>query len=243
MKIGIIGSAEMGSLLAKKLVAAGHLVSIANSRGPTSLRTVAIETGASPVSINEVTSDKEVIIISIPTKNIPDLPKHIFEKLRDDVVVIDTCNYYPTLRDGEIQSLNEISIDSLWVQNELSVTITKVFNAILATSLRDLGRKKGDANRIAIPVSGDNVASKDKVFALLDGFGFDSFDIGTIDQSWKQQPGSSIYCRDITLTELTKRINAMGNDWTQMREIILPKRKEHEILMKDNYAAYLKQLK
>ncbi len=243
LNIGIIGAAEMGSLLAKKIVDLGHNVTIANSRGAETLKKLADEIGAKAVSINEITKNQEVIIISIPLKNIPDLPKHIFEKLPDDVVVIETCNYYPTLRDGDIPKLQQSGIDSLWVQEQLGVTITKVFNSILATSLRDFGKKKGENNRIALAVSGDNSKSKKLVFKLVDELGFDTYDIGTIAQSWKQQPGSTIYCRDIPLDELKKRADAMGNEWSEMRESILAKRKADEILMRENYAEYLKKLK
>ena len=38
MNIGIIGSGEMGTCLASKFVKLGHTVSIANSRGPASLK-------------------------------------------------------------------------------------------------------------------------------------------------------------------------------------------------------------
>ena len=46
MDIGIIGSGNIGSTLARHLTALGHQVAIANSRGPASLATVAAETGA-----------------------------------------------------------------------------------------------------------------------------------------------------------------------------------------------------
>jgi predicted dinucleotide-binding enzyme len=183
-----------------------------------------------------------VIIVSIPQKNIPDLPKHLFKDLSKDVVVIDTGNYYPSLRDGAIPALDQSGIDSLWVQEQLGVPVIKVFNSILAESIRDLGRPKGEKHRIAMAVSGNDLKAKELVFELVEELGFDPFDIGTITQSWKQQPGSSIYCRDIDLEELKKRIDAMGPEWEEMRDIILTKRKADEILMRTDYPAYLKTL-
>jgi predicted dinucleotide-binding enzyme len=41
MNIGIIGSGGMGTGLASKLVKLGHRVSLANSRGPASLKEIA----------------------------------------------------------------------------------------------------------------------------------------------------------------------------------------------------------
>ncbi|MDB5114637.1 MAG: oxidoreductase [Mucilaginibacter sp.] len=243
MDIGIIGAGELGSLLASKFVKLGHNVSIANSRGPASLKQLAGEIGAEATTVEEVTKNKEVIIVSLPQKSIRALPKDLFEQTRADVVVIETGNYYPTIRDGAIPALDQSGIDSLWVQEQLGFPIVKVFNSILATSIKDLGRPKGENDRIAIAVSGDSPKSKAVVFQLVDELGFDSFDIGTIAQSWKQQPGSSIYCRDIDLGELKKRVNAMGTAWSEMRDRILDQRTTWEALMAADYPAYLKELK
>jgi 8-hydroxy-5-deazaflavin:NADPH oxidoreductase len=242
MKMGIIGSGEMGSLLASKFIKLGHEVSIANSRGPASLKLLAGEIGAKAATVEEVTKNKEVIIVSIPEKNVQHLPKNLFEQMPGNVVVIDTGNYYPNIRDGAIPELDQSGIDSLWVQEQLGRPVVKAFNSILATSLKDLGRSKGKKNRIALAVSGDNTRAKEAVFKLVDELGFDSFDIGTIVQSWKQQPGTSVYCRDVNLEELKKRVDAMGEDWSEMRDIIIGKRNADEVLMKEDYPTYLKGL-
>lgn len=241
MKIGIIGAGEMGRCLASRLVTCGHTVSIANSRGPASLKQVVENIGAEPVSIEGATKYKDVIIVSIPQKSIADLPKKLFEDIPGDTVVIDTGNYYPGLRDGAIPALEQIGIDSLWVQMHLGVAVVKVFNSILATSIKDFGRPRGDRNRIAIAISGDSIKSKKIVFTLVEELGFDPYDVGDIAQSWKQQPGSPIYCRDIHLEELKKRVESMA-DRPGMRDEILEKRKADELLMKADYPAYLKGL-
>lgn len=71
---------------------------------------------------------------------------------------------------------------------------------------------------------------------------FHPFDIGTIAQSWKHQPGSSIYSRDINLSALKKRVDIMGTAWSDMRNVIIVKRKADEALMKADYPVYLKGL-
>jgi predicted dinucleotide-binding enzyme len=242
MNIGIIGSGEMGTCLALKFVKLGHTVSIANSRGRASLKQLADDIGAEAAAIEEATRDKKVIVISIPQKNIQHLPKDLFKDVPADVVVIDTGNYYPTLRDGAIPALDQTGIDSLWVQNQIGIPVVKVFNSILATSIHHMGRPTADKNRIAIAVSGDDAKAKGIAFRLVEDLGFDPFDLGNIAQSWKQQPGSSIYCRDINLEELKKRVDAMGTEWSAMRDVIIRKRKADEALMKADYSAYLQGL-
>lgn len=243
MNIGIIGSGGMGSCLASKFVKLGHAVSMANSRGPVSLKQFTEAIGAEAATVEEVTKNKNVIIVTIPQKNVPDLPKNLFKHLPEEVVVIDTGNYYPGLRDGAIPVLDQTGIDSLWVQEQLGIPVVKVFNSILAESLKDKGRPKGEKNRIALAVSGDNSKAKEVVFKLVEELGFDPFEVGNITQSWKQQPGTPIYCRDINLEELKKRIETMASEWSYMRQVLIAKRKADEELMKRDYPAYLKSLK
>jgi predicted dinucleotide-binding enzyme len=243
MNIGIIGVGQIGSCLAAKLSKLGHGVSIANSRGPASLKELAEETGALAATVEDVVKNKQIIIVSIPQKNIPDLPKGLFSSLPEDVVVIDTCNYYPALRDGVIPLLEQSGIDSLWVQEQLGVPVIKVFNSIFATSLNLPGRLKGDKERIALAVSGDSAKAKASVFKLVDGLGYDPFDIGTIADSWKQQPGSTIYCRDIQLDELKKRVAAMGMEWAAMRDQIIGQHHANEAAMAADFPAWLKNFK
>ena len=243
MSIGIIGSGEMGTCLASKLVRLGHKVSIANSRGPASLKQIAEETGAVAATVAEAIQNKQVIIVAIPEKNVPSLPTHLFKDLFGDTVVIDTGNFYPSLRDGAIPALEQHGIDSLWVQQQLGVPIVKVFNSILATSLKELSRAKGEKDRIALAISGDDVKAKEVVFKLVDELGFDPFDIGPIARSWQQQPGSPVYCRDINLEELKRRIEIMEAAGPDMHTRIITKRKADEALMASDYPAYLESLR
>lgn len=243
MNIGIIGSGEMGTCLASKFAKLGHTVSMANSRGPASLKQLTEDIGAEAATVEEAMKNKQVIIVSIPVKNVPDLPINLFKQLPENVVVIDTGNYYPGLRDGAIPALDQSGIDSLWVQEQLGIPVVKVFNSILATSLKDMGRPKGEKNRIALAVSGDDTKAKEVVFKLVEELGFDPFDVGTIAQSWKQQPGSPIYCRDINLSTSKKRVEAMGTARPDMHDVIIAKRKADEALMKADYPAYLKGLR
>ena len=38
--------------------------------------------------------------------------------------------------------------------------------------------------------------------ALVQDTGFDAFDAGPLDESWRQQPGAPAYCTDLTLEEM-----------------------------------------
>lgn len=75
MKIGIIGSGNVGKTLARRLAELAHQVSIANSRGPATLAVIASETDATAVSLEETTHGQDVVIIAIPSKGIARLPQ------------------------------------------------------------------------------------------------------------------------------------------------------------------------
>ena len=71
MDIGIIGSGNIGGALARHLTRLGHRVFIANSRGPASLAELAAETGVKAVTAEEAARARDIVIISVPEKAVP----------------------------------------------------------------------------------------------------------------------------------------------------------------------------
>jgi predicted dinucleotide-binding enzyme len=196
MKIGIIGAGNIGGTLTRRLAALGHEVSVANSRGPETLRDLAAETGASAVSVTDAAREKDLVIVTIPEKNVPDLPDDLFADT-GDVIVVDTGNYYPQQRDGRIAAIEDGMAESRWVEQQLGRAVIKAFNNIYADHLRDNGRPAGTPGRIALPVAGDDDSAKAVVMHLIDELGFDAVDAGSLDQSWRQQPGTPVYTTDL----------------------------------------------
>jgi predicted dinucleotide-binding enzyme len=196
MKIGIIGSGEIGSTLTRRLTALGHQVSVANSRGPKSLADLAAETGAKATSVEEAARFGELVVVTIPEKNIPNLPRDLFAATPHTVVVVDTGNYYPRQRDGRIDGIEAGLTESRWVAQQLNREVIKAFNNIYADHLLRLGKPKGAPGRIALPVAGDDPAAKAIVLKLVDELGFDGVDAGTLEDSWRQQPATPVYCKD-----------------------------------------------
>ena len=132
MKIGIIGAGQIGGTLTRRLTKLGHDVFVANSRGPASLADLARETGAKPVPVAEAARAGEVVVVTIPEAKIPDLPRELFAGVPDDVVVIDTGNYYPRERDGRIGEIETGMAESRWVEHQLGRPVVKAFNNIHA---------------------------------------------------------------------------------------------------------------
>ena len=196
MKIGIIGAGNIGGTLTRRLAALGHEISVANSRGPETLRELTTETGATAVSVTEAAREKDVVVVTIPEKNVPDLPDDLFADA-GEVVIVDTGNYYPQQRDGRIDAIEDGMVESRWVQQQLGRPVIKAFNNIYADHLRDNGRPAGTPERIALPVAGDDERAKAVVMQLIDELGFDAVDTGSLDESWRQQPGTPVYTTDL----------------------------------------------
>jgi 8-hydroxy-5-deazaflavin:NADPH oxidoreductase len=206
MRIGVIGAGNMGGTLARLLAKLGHHVSIANSRGPGSLTALAAEIGATPVAIVSAAKPGEIVILAIPTKAVADLPRGLFAKVPSSVVVIDVGNYHPELRDGRIDAIDRGMLDSQWVAQQIGHPVIKAFNNILATSLLEKGVPRGTRGRIALSVAGDPSDAKGAVLRLVDDLGFDPVDGGVLDDSWRQQPGTPAYCRDLEAAALRRAL-------------------------------------
>jgi predicted dinucleotide-binding enzyme len=206
MKIGIIGAGNIGGTLARRFKEAGHDVFIANSRGPASLAGLTKEIGVKAVTVKEAARSGEVVIVTIPLKNIRDLPKDLFEGVSANVVVVDTGNYYPQQRDGRIDAIENGTPESRWVSDQLGRPVVKAFNNIYAEHLLEYGRPRGAAGRIALPVAGDDKKAKDTVIRLLDEIGFDGVDAGTLDESWRQQPATPVYATDFDVEGVRKAL-------------------------------------
>jgi predicted dinucleotide-binding enzyme len=201
MHIGVIGTGDIGAVIIRKLRHAGYGVKMANTRGPESLKDLAANTGARPVSVEQVVQDVAMLFIGVPQKSIPELPKGLLNKANKETMVIDVGNYYP-FRDGRIDELENGFTDSAWVERQIGRPVVKVLNTILAQALAEAGRPAGSSDRVAWPIAGDHPKAKEIVAQLIDRIGFDAVDVGTIAESWRQQPGSPVYCTNPTKEEL-----------------------------------------
>lgn len=217
MRIGIIGAGQIGGTLTRRLTALGHDVRVSNSRTPDTLADLEAETGAKAVLNTDAAEGADLVIVSIPQKNVVDLPDGILAGAADGAPVIETNNYYPQQRDGLIAAIEDGRTESGWVQDHLGVPVIKAFNGIWWKHLLEKGQPEGAEGRIALPVAGDDAARKQVVFDLIDQLGFDPVDAGTIDDSWRQQPGTPVYGKNFdraaTLAALAEASPERTADW------------------------------
>jgi predicted dinucleotide-binding enzyme len=188
--LGIIGSGNIGTVLAKLAVAAGYDVVLANSRGPESLREKAAELGVRAGTAAEAAEAGDIVVVTIPLGRYTEVP---VEPLVGKVV-IDTMNYYPS-RDGRIEELDTETVNTAdLLQRHLPESRTvKVFNNITAVNLLNLARAAGADDRSALPLSGNDADARQAVAELLDKLGYDAVDAGPLSESWRHERETALY--------------------------------------------------
>src|SRR4051794_32690989 len=184
--IGLIGSGNIGSTVARLAVDAGHDVVLSNSRGPETLTELVDELGphARAATAADAAAAGDLVVVTVPLNAYRAVP---VQPLRGKVV-LDTNNYYPQ-RDGQIAELDdESTTTSELLQAHLPESrVVKAFNNIFFKQLGTLQRPAGDAARSALPIAGDDDAAKRTVTEFLDSIGYDAYDAGPLAEGWRFQ--------------------------------------------------------
>jgi 8-hydroxy-5-deazaflavin:NADPH oxidoreductase len=162
--------------------------------------------------VKEAAHAGDVVVVTIPEKNISSLPADLFKDVPASVVVIDTGNYYPRQRDGRIDAIENGMPESQWVAQQLGRPVIKAFNNIYAAHLQNFGLPAGTTGRVAIPVAGDDPKAKAIVFRLVDDIGFDPVDAGSLAESWRQQPGTPVYGPDFVAAEVQRALSQASRE-------------------------------
>src|SRR5260370_19600636 len=136
MRIGMVGAGAQGGTLAKQLAKAGHEVRVANRRGPQSLQEFAKQTGTIASTVEDAATNAEVIMIALPFKDIPSLPKPLFKDLPDSVTIVDVSNYYPSWRDGPIPEVEADPEASELAQSHIGRPVARALNSSTSESLQ-----------------------------------------------------------------------------------------------------------
>ena len=215
MRIGIIGTGNIGATLTGKLSAAGHLVQVANTRGPQSITELSKRSGSTAVALDDITHGVDLLITCIPFGHMPDI-KGVVGCLPRDVPVADTSNYYPH-RDGRIAEIDAGKSEGLWLEQQFGRPVVRAWNALVQTTLADKGRPKGDADRLAVPVAGTDRAAKQTVMGLVDDTGFDPIDAGTADDTWRLAMGVPAYCTELNAAQIRTALELANPDVVSAR--------------------------
>jgi predicted dinucleotide-binding enzyme len=202
MKIGIVGSGNIGGTAARLFVRAGHEVALSNSRGGEGLEELVKELGdkAHATTIENAAKFGDVVLVAIPFGKFSELPADAFK----GKVVIDTGNYYPE-RDGKFPPLDqdETTSSELMSSHLKEARLVKGFNTIYFKHLASLGDTSLPLeDRRAIFIAGDDSQAKEIVARLIEEIGFAAVDTGFLHEGGRsQQPGTALYNKEVTARE------------------------------------------
>ena len=190
--LGILGSGQVGSAVARLAVSAGWKVVLSNSRGPQTLGDLVSELGARARADTAAgaAAAGDLVVAAVPLIAAARLPQAALV----GKVVIDTTNYAPD-RDGRLAPLDSDELTSSeLVQHHLpGARVVKAFNNITPRHLTALARPAQAPDRSGLPIAGADAAAKEQAVALLDGLGFDAVDLGGLAESWRFSPNTPLY--------------------------------------------------
>jgi 8-hydroxy-5-deazaflavin:NADPH oxidoreductase len=203
--IGIIGSGHVGTSLASAAVAHGYDVVVSNSTGPDSLAGLVADLGprARAATPAEAAVAGDFAIVAIPITTVDQVP---VEPLAGKVVIA-TINYFPK-RDGPIAAIDNGTTTAPGIlQAHLPASkVVRAFSMVDAADMSGDGHPAGDPKRRALAVAGDDPAAKELVRRIYDEFGFDTVDLGGLDESWRVDPGQPAFVTRQNLAELEANV-------------------------------------
>lgn len=204
MKIGIIGTGDIGGALARHWGAAGHQLVI-SSRHPEQLQSLADEIGPNVRvgTAREAAAFGEVVLISVPYGATPQVGRDYAAELKGKVV-LDTGNPYPS-RDGDMAVRDRKRGTGVASAEYLPGTrLVRAFNAINAGPLAQEGFRKPE--RLGIPLASDDAAAMKIASQLVSDAGFDPVPVGGLARARDFDFDTPVYVRGMTAAELRKAL-------------------------------------
>lgn len=202
MKVGIIGTGNIGQAVGALLVKAGHEVLFA-SRNPQELAGFVASLGkaARAGTAMEAAQHGDAVIVAVPLGAIPKLGAEVRSALSGKVV-IDTTNPYPQ-RDGELAS-DAVAAGKgtgTWFAGQFSsARVVKGFNTVYSETLKSEAHRAGV--KIAIPLAGDDRPALETAARLVTDAGFDAVIVGPLARSAEFDVGTAPYGKPHTTQEL-----------------------------------------
>jgi len=203
IKIGIIGSGNIGSTLGTFWAQTGHQI-LFSSRNPDNLKSLVEKVGprARAGTVRDAIAFGEVILLSVPYGSMPEIAKDYAKELAGKIV-IDTGNAV-LARDGEIAKEAREKGVGLTTQRLLpGARIVRAFNTLGVNRLRsNTNRPEG---RIGIPMAGDDQEALKVVSMLVRDAGFDPAVLGGLNRSRLFEQTNPLYGQEISAQEMIER--------------------------------------
>jgi predicted dinucleotide-binding enzyme len=200
LRIGIIGSGNIGGSVGVLWAQAGHQVFF-SSRHPEKLGELSRKAGpAAKVGLpKEAAKFGDVIFMAVPYHAMPKVGKEL-SSLIQGKVVIDCGNPYPS-RDGDM-AVAALKKGTGIASAEFfpGVRLVRAYNSISHQSIITQAHRKGE--RMAIPVAADDDDALKIASKLIEESGFDPVFVGPLSRAREFDNGSALYGKKGTAREL-----------------------------------------
>lgn len=208
MKIGIIGSGNIGGTLGKHWAKVGHEVMF-SSRHPEDLETMAKDVNAQVGTTEAALAFGDVVLLAIPFGKIPEVAQQIGQQ--HPKILIDATNPYPQ-RDGDVARRvieDEAQTATGFVATQfVGIPVVKAFNSIYFKVLEEQAFRSGN-DRIAVQVCGDDPQAKQTVKQLIEEIGFAPQDLGDLQQGKLFEPNAPLYNQNLKIHEADARLQQL----------------------------------
>ena len=204
LRIGIIGSGQMGGAVGLKWAQAGHQIFF-SSRNPDRLVDLVAEAGPNAQAglPNAAARFGEVVLIAVPYGALPQVGRD-YGPLMQGKVVIDLGNPRED-RDGPMAA-DAIARGTGVASAEYlpGVRLVRALSAISFTQVRDAPRTP---ERIGVPIAGDDTAAVEIATRLVEDAGFDPVLVGSLARAREFDRGTEVYVRGMSGAELRAVLN------------------------------------
>ena len=200
IKIGIIGTGDIGGALARHWAAAGHELVI-SSRHPEQLQGLAKELGPKvrAGTPREAAAFGDVVLVSVPYHATAQVGRDYAAELKGKVV-LDTGNPYPS-RDGEMAVRDRQRGTGVASKEYLPGTrLVRAFNAINASPLAKEAIRKPE--KIGIPLASDHPDALKVAVQLVSDAGFDPVPVGDLSRAREFDFGTPVYVRSYSAARI-----------------------------------------
>jgi predicted dinucleotide-binding enzyme len=189
MKIGIVGSGNVGSAIGASWVRAGHEVMFSSLNLEHDKALAAkLGGGARAGTPREAAAFGEVLMISVPYDALPAVGKDLGELLKGKIV-IDTNNPF-TGRDGDTGKW-ALEKGAGFASKELlpGARIVRAFNAIAAAQM---GAAYQSPGKVGMPIASDDAQAIEVASRLIHDVGYEPVLIGGLEKGKYLMPGTAL---------------------------------------------------
>lgn len=207
IKIGIIGSGNLGGAVGTLWVKSGHPV-LFSSRHPEELKKLVDSLGplARAGTVREALTFGDVVFLAVPYGAYPQLGKDYAREFAGKIV-IDAGNAVAA-RDGEIvKEARENGIGITSAKYLAGARIVRAFNTLNYRRLASISNRP--EGRIGIPMAGDDKEALAVASTLVRDAGFDPVIIGPLERAKDFAQGAPLYGQEITAQELQQRAKSL----------------------------------